>query len=116
MSNPTTMCLLAERDATIERLQDHKATLIRLIEDMSNEIADRADENTKLQAALDAVKNDRASIVAFLLAESAKFSAAEAEDVRAGIPLRADRLGCKASILRTMAAYVAHGDDRQGGE
>ena len=115
MSNPTTMCLLAERDATIERLQDHKATLIRLIEDMSNEIADRADENTKLQAALDAVKNDRASIVAFLTAEGIKFTrAADFAGDKDADAYR--RLDAKASILQTMAAYVARGDDRQGGQ
>ena len=60
--------------------------------------------------------NDRASIVAFLTAEARKFAYAEIDDIRAGIPLRADRLGCKASVLRTMAAYIERGDDRQGGE
>ena len=60
--------------------------------------------------------NDRTSIVAFLAAEAQKFAYAEIDDIRAGIPLRADRLGCKASVLRTMAAYIARGDDLRGGE
>ena len=61
-------------------------------------------------------QTDRASIVAFLTAEARKFAYAEIDDIRAGIPLRADRLGCKASVLRTMAAYIARGDDLLGGD
>ena len=105
---------LADRDATIARLKEGKATLIRLVEDMSNEIVDRADENTKLQEALGIASKDRASIVAFLAAEAARIDRTAAVFDAALAPDSADRCRTKAGHTRTIAAQIERGDDRQG--
>ena len=65
---------------------------------------------------------DRASIVAFLAAEAGRFdrSARSASgdfvyDKRA-LEISCDKLRAQADIIRSLAAQIARGDDRQGGE
>ena len=66
--------------------------------------------------------NDRASIVAFLAAEAGRFdrSARSASgdfvyDKRA-LEISCDKLRAQADIIRSLAAQIERGDDRQGGE
>jgi hypothetical protein len=65
---------------------------------------------TERDSPAEACKQARASIVRFLEAEAVKFSQA-ADYAGDEDPECRDRLDCKASILRTMAAYVSRGDD-----
>jgi len=73
-------------------------------------------------AALAEARKDRASIVAFLAAEAGRFdrSARSASgdfvyDKRA-LEISCDKLRAQADIIRSLAAQIARGDDRQGGE
>ena len=107
---------IADRDATIAKLKEQKASIISSLTDAVNEIADRKADSARLQEALDTASKDRASIVAFLIAETWRFEAAAA---RATSPFKADvreRLNVQASLLRTLAAQIERGDDRQGGQ
>ena len=59
---------------------------------------------------------DRASIVAFLDAEATHIDRTAAVFDAALAPDSADRCRTKAGHTRTLAAQIARGDDRQGGE
>ena len=65
--------------------------------------------------------DDRASIVAFLTAEAARFDqtargiSAEAS-CSAAVSHMHERLITRASLCRTIAAQIERGDDRQGAE
>lgn len=57
---------------------------------------------------------DRESIVRFLETEAAKFDKAAEYAMEGEDEFTQERLLSKASILRTIAAYVARGDDLRG--
>jgi len=113
---------IAERDATIAKLKEQKASIITSLTDAVNEIADRKADAARLQDALDTARNDRASIVAFLTAEADRLAAASraargdfVEDYGA-LDRYCDGLMAQSDDRRTLAAQIARGDDRQGGE
>lgn len=62
--------LIKDREATIAKLNEHKAGLIRCFEDAVNENADLRAEVEAANKALAEARKDRASIVAFLAAEA----------------------------------------------
>jgi len=114
--------LIKDREATIAKLNEHKAGLIRCFEDAVNENADLRAEVEVANKALAEARKDRASIVAFLAAEAHKFDAAVeslSRAERAGSPAVVElmaRFKDKADHCRTLAAQIERGDDRQGGE
>lgn len=104
-----------ELDATRERLSKSRASHKAII-------AERDATITAICSELAEARKDRASIVAFLAAEAGRFdrSARSASgdfvyDKRA-LEISCDKLRAQADIIRSLAAQIARGDDRQGGE
>ena len=109
--------IINDRDATIAKLKEQKASIISTLEDMGNEIADRKQDAADLRRDLDAARKDRASIVAFLTAEAVRFDKAAREfDEQDMFSPAADRCRTKAGHTRSLASQIERGDDRQGGE
>lgn len=107
---------IADRDATIAKLKEQKASIISSLTAAVDEIADRKADSARLQEALDTASNDRASIVAFLTAEAKRFDRAADDFDEMDKADSADRCRTKAGHTRTLAAQIERGDDRKGGQ
>ena len=101
-----------ELDATRERLSKSRASHKAII----------AERDATICSELAEARKDRAPIVAFLAAEAGRFdrSARSASgdfvyDKRA-LEISCDKLRAQADIIRSLAAQIERGDDRQGGE
>ena len=111
-----------ELDATRGRLSKSRASHKAIIAERDATIEDRDITITAICSELAEARKDRASIVAFLAAEAGRFdrSARSASgdfvyDKRA-LEISCDKLRAQADIIRSLAAQIERGDDRQGGE
>lgn len=136
MEHPPASSAIADHAAIITELRslldDANADIARRRLDMNKamgrvyaaeaRIEDRDITITAICSELAEARKDRASIVAFLAAEAGRFdrSARSASgdfvyDKRA-LEISCDKLRAQADIIRSLAAQIARGDDRQGGE